>query len=195
MATQSLCSVSDCGKPAVKRGWCGAHYRRWQRHGDTSPRNQLRAAPGSRLAWIKAHARHSGVECLTWPFAYDPNGYGQICEGGIKTSANRAMCLSAHGQPPTPEHEAAHSCGNGNGGCLNPTHLRWALPVENQADRIAHDTHIRGDRAPAVKLTEREVLEIRNLYGSVSAAQLGRRYGVSKTAILKIHNRTNWGWL
>lgn len=28
------CSVGDCIKIAEKRGLCGMHYRRWQRHGD-----------------------------------------------------------------------------------------------------------------------------------------------------------------
>ena len=28
------CSIDQCNKIAEKRGWCGTHYRRWQRHGD-----------------------------------------------------------------------------------------------------------------------------------------------------------------
>lgn len=28
------CRVDDCEKKAEKRGWCGMHYRRWQRHGN-----------------------------------------------------------------------------------------------------------------------------------------------------------------
>jgi 5-methylcytosine-specific restriction endonuclease McrA len=31
---QRICSIDDCGKSAVARGWCDAHYRRWQRNGD-----------------------------------------------------------------------------------------------------------------------------------------------------------------
>lgn len=29
-----ICAINDCEKPARKRGWCYAHYSRWQRHGD-----------------------------------------------------------------------------------------------------------------------------------------------------------------
>lgn len=28
------CSIADCLSPAVVRGWCRKHYRRWMRHGD-----------------------------------------------------------------------------------------------------------------------------------------------------------------
>jgi DNA-binding CsgD family transcriptional regulator len=29
-----LCAVHDCQRPAITRGWCEMHYRRWRRHGD-----------------------------------------------------------------------------------------------------------------------------------------------------------------
>lgn len=33
------CTVDDCNRPirVHSRGWCGLHYQRWQRHGDTGP--------------------------------------------------------------------------------------------------------------------------------------------------------------
>jgi hypothetical protein len=34
--SELICAVSDCEKPARKRGWCYMHYSRWQRHGDPS---------------------------------------------------------------------------------------------------------------------------------------------------------------
>lgn len=27
------CTIPDCGKPVIARGWCEGHYRRWRRHG------------------------------------------------------------------------------------------------------------------------------------------------------------------
>jgi 5-methylcytosine-specific restriction endonuclease McrA len=37
------CSIEGCGKPGFCRGWCTAHYSRWQRHGD--PLYQERSSP------------------------------------------------------------------------------------------------------------------------------------------------------
>jgi len=31
---ERICSVSECDRPTWARGWCGTHYRRWQRTGD-----------------------------------------------------------------------------------------------------------------------------------------------------------------
>lgn len=31
---RGVCSVAGCGRPVVGRGWCQAHYGRWQRSGD-----------------------------------------------------------------------------------------------------------------------------------------------------------------
>jgi hypothetical protein len=35
--TDSTCSVADCEKPVLARGWCKFHYQRWHRTGTTDP--------------------------------------------------------------------------------------------------------------------------------------------------------------
>lgn len=32
--SQRICSILDCERPALARGWCNKHYSRWKRHGD-----------------------------------------------------------------------------------------------------------------------------------------------------------------
>ncbi len=155
----------------------------------------MRCAPGAKNAWLADHVGYEGDDCLWWPFYYNPNGYGDAVIGGEKTSANRAMCEMAHGKPPTPDHEATHSCGNGAGGCLNPRHLRWRTATENQNERLDHGTDIRGAKSVHAKLTESEVRAIREMEGKDGQTAIGRRYGISKTAVMLIWNRTNWHWL
>lgn len=31
---KASCSLPDCGKPLIARGWCSSHYQRWRKNGD-----------------------------------------------------------------------------------------------------------------------------------------------------------------
>ena len=31
-----ICSIEDCKRGVLARGWCGAHYQRWYNHGDST---------------------------------------------------------------------------------------------------------------------------------------------------------------
>lgn len=129
------CSVSGCEKPVRAGTMCAMHYKRRSLGMDmTAP--QMIASPGEPMKFIERHAADPDGPCLTWPFARFPNGYANL--GGY--SAIREMCRVAHGEPPTPKHQAAHTCNNGAGGCIHPQHLSWKTPRENQFDRIEHGT-------------------------------------------------------
>ncbi|WP_292637037.1 hypothetical protein [Mesorhizobium sp.] len=49
---------------------------------------------------------------------------------------SRLVCEEVHGPPPSPDHEAAHSCDNGDLGCATKRHLSWKTPKENTADKF-----------------------------------------------------------
>ncbi|WP_299813508.1 hypothetical protein [Tardiphaga sp.] len=137
-----------------------------------------------------------GDECLIWPFARGgTRGDGLATFRGKQTSANYVMCILAHGEPPTPKHESAHSCGRGHDACVNPKHLRWATRKENLADRLIHGTHNRGEQGSAAKLCIAEVREIRKLRGALGQKEIAARFGVTKAAIHSIQVRKNWAWL
>lgn len=182
----SLCSVPDCSKIVIARGWCNKHYLRWQKHGDP-----LKSAPPrirKTIEWIEDHANYAGDECLIWPFARHPtNGYPEM----YGDRANGVMCSKAHGPPPTPEHEVAHSCGKGHEGCINPRHLRWATKIENYADRILHGTDTLGERNGSALLSRQQVL---NIYQrrSEDANQLSAEFGVIAGTIRKIWTGERW---
>lgn len=192
MATSRLCSIPDCDKRAFGRGWCQSHYYRWLKHDDPLGG---RVRNGEALRWIEKHISHSGLECLPYPFQRDRAGYGLLNLPGMSQGAARYMCRRAHGEPPSPAHQAAHSCGKGHEGCTNPKHLSWKTPPANQADRLIHGTHIRGPRNPGVKLTETAVRQIRGLKGVLSQSKLAKQFGVTRFAIHAIHTGKKWGWL
>jgi hypothetical protein len=96
------------------------------------------------FVWLMERVEHASDECLIWPFSKNWNGYGHLKAFEQPTFyAHRVMCELAHGAPPTTSHVAAHSCGKGQQGCVNPRHLGWKSPAENQLDRRLHGTNRR----------------------------------------------------
>lgn len=143
--------------------------------------------------WLLAHVDYAGDDCLTWPFARMPDGRGGVKFRGKQLTAARAMCELAHGSPPSSKHEAAHSCGKGNAGCVNPRHLRWATHVENEADKIEHGTRPRGERQGSSKLKASDVVAIRAMHGTMSQSKIAAQFGVQKSTVFKIVHRLRWG--
>lgn len=193
MAAKSICLVETCGNLSVNgRGYCGAHYRRLLRYGDPLSGGPRR---GEIAAWMEANASFQGTECLPWPYARTKDGYACIHVRGTVTTASRVMCEKVHGEAPSPLHVAAHSCGNGSDGCMNPNHLRWATTEENHADKKGHGTHLVGSANKSSKLSEDQVREIRSLHGQLSQAAVARKFGVSASTVRRIQRGIDWGWL
>jgi hypothetical protein len=193
MAKRPICSIADCGKPHKGHGFCSAHYGRFKRYGDPFGG---RTSPGTLITHAKKIASDlSRKECISWPYALGCNGYGILTINRRKIPAHRFICELAHGAPPTLKHEAAHTCGKGHEACINPSHLRWATKLENQADRKIHGTDPRGERHPSVKLNESQVREIRALKGKMSGPQIANIYGITHGNVWAIHTRKSWGWL
>lgn len=143
-AQRAPCNVENCAGNSHytakgRGGLCSAHYHRFMRHGDPLGG---KVSHGTLLAWIAEHASFDGDECLPWPFARDQQGYGKCRYRGRMINSHRAMCFEAHGNPPDPSNDAAHSCGMGKQiACMNPKHLRWATRQENVDDMLIHGTH------------------------------------------------------
>ena len=193
MADPRICSIEGCGKPHDARGWCCAHHRRWRRHGDPLAGGTPRGEPERYFREIVLPFVE--VECLIWPYARSSSGYGHVRQNGRMQLVHRLACEAIHGSPPTPEHEAAHSCGKGHKGCCNPRHVRWATHAENHEDRLLHGTHNRGERCGAAKLNESDVLKIRALRGKMLQREIAEKFGVDQSQVSNIYRGESWGWL
>jgi len=139
--------------------------------------------------------QHDVDECLIWPFSKNHYGYGRICISGTTHIVSRLVCEEENGAPPTPYHEAAHSCGKGHEGCVAKKHLSWKTRTDNQLDRVAHGTSNRGERQWKSKLTEADAIEIRSLSRSKTGKELAAQFMVSQTTISRVISGERWGWL
>ena len=186
----SPCKVLACQNMAWARQMCRKHYYRWRQHGD--PQKVLTTVPkrGEIQRWLLEHANVTDEQCLIWPFTTNGVGYGLVSLNGKRHLVSRVMCERRHGLPPSPVHQAAHKCGNGHGGCVNPSHLEWKTPKENQADIHKHGTACCGEQNPLSKLTVEQVKAIRtNLHSSKIAS---RQFGVSEGYINEIKRGRKW---
>lgn len=191
---ENPCTVIGCDKSVHGRGYCSAHYQRWRTHGDPL---LGRTPVGTPLKWIEDVALcFAGEECLIWPFARGSKGYGTIHLDGKYKIVSRFVCEKAHGSPPTPSHEAAHSCGMGHMGCVHPGHLSWKSMLENEADKLKHGTIRRGERHGNSKLSIEDVRRIRVMSSEgMTQFKIADRFGINQATVSEIVNRKAWSWM
>ena len=105
-------------------------------------------------------------------------------------SVSTLVCEAFNGPRPKGK-QVAHYDGNS----LNDKarNLRWATPKENEADKIRHDTKLRGEKCHGAKLTVGDVRKIKHdLSKGAMQTELAKQYGVSQTAIFYISSGRNW---
>ena len=125
----------------------------------------------------------------------DGHGYRCVkgCGRGKKRNiwVHRAVCWAFNGAPPKGKPVVRHRDGN----ILNntPQNLVWGTMAENSHDMIEHGTAMFGERNPVAKLQNHEVLEIRERAAvGESLVGIAADYGVSRSAIQSIKDRTTW---
>lgn len=185
-----MCSVKNCTKPILARGFCSAHYNKWRKYGD--PLHARMIARGSHAAWLADAAKTHSDDCLLWPFkSLQTSGYSLVMRKGRPSSGHRIVCEAVNGPSPSPMHQAAHSCGNKL--CCNPRHIRWATQSENEADKIGHGTHVKGERNPMAKLDTGKVAKIREAISlGMSQQSVADQFKVSRRCIGMIANNSTW---
>ena len=193
---QRQCEVLGCTsrvwQKTMGRELCAAHSVRLRKYGSvdaTSDRYKRK------IRWMQEHVSYLGDDCLKWPFSVSSHGRGTVSANKKSYSAPRYMCLLAHGNPPTQEHHAAHTCGNGHLGCVNPRHLMWKTPRQNEADKVEHGTLRRGTAINTNKLTEQDVRAIRSMIGKASGVEIAKAWGITSAMVSRIKKRQAWDWL
>ena len=139
---------------------------------------------GEGIRWLRAHANHTGDECLLWPWYVNPKGYGIVGFEGKPLRAHRFMCELANGAPPVKTMEAAHSCGNR--ACVNPMHLNWKTSRDNHLDQRQHGTQATSRFGRKGALKPEQVIAIRLVAGLTAQSKIADHFGVSEETVRKI---------
>lgn len=146
---------------------------------------------GRGITFLREHVGYQGDDCLIWPMSRNRNGHGMTTRGNRRIElAHRIMCELVHGEPPE-GHEAAHSCGRGHEGCVNPRHLSWKTRAENQRDRYVHNRV--PSRVTKRKLTRADVARIREMVGKTTNTEIARQFGITRGTVRQIIKGEIWG--
>jgi hypothetical protein len=194
MTEVKLCGFPVCDKPATNGGYCSAHFKR-TRIGKSGT-CRVRPIHGEVARYLDEIAmNYEGDGCLTWPFSRTLAGYPIIRINGMTNIASRVICRRTHGEPPSVKYHAAHSCGNGDKGCVNKRHIFWKTPKDNNGDKLAHGTDNRGQKHGNAKLSADDVLQMRALRGILTNSEIARKFNISPSHVTIIFKGEQWGWL
>jgi hypothetical protein len=193
--TSIFCSIENCLQPKKAKGLCSKHYQRLAKYGDPlALKSSGKGEPDDFFRNVVL--AYEGEACLTWPYRVSQYGYAVLGkdtnDNGGSCFISRLVCEAVNGPPPTPAHQAAHSCGNGHLACVAKKHLSWKTPKENSADRVTHGTLALGEKNGRAKLTEAQVREIIALRGKQQRKEIAARFGVTPRTISDIQSGRNW---
>lgn len=122
-----------------------------------------------------------------WRGTKTKKGYGLLRVDGKNRQAHRLAWVGAHG--PTNLH-VLHKCDTP--ACINVDHLFVGTHADNMADRQSKGRSVgpQGEKAGAAKITESDVLKIRE--DQRSSSIVASEYGLSPSGVRAIRSRRSW---
>lgn len=141
----AACSIDGCGNQGeLRRTWCGKHYRRWQRYGDTGiVHYDVTLTPEERFR-AKVDKSPHPKGCWEWSATRNQQGYGRVKFDGWLQSAHRVSWKLA-GNVLIEGLVIDHLCHNP--ACVRVSHLQQVTQSENaqhKAQESYSTTGVRG---------------------------------------------------
>ena len=146
---------------------------------------------GTPIERLMAKCAVSQSGCWEWTHWLCGKGYGRLVLNGKVLTAHRASYIIHFGEIPN-EALVCHQCDNRK--CVNPAHLFVGTPKDNSQDMAKKDRSTHGIKNPGAKLSEEQVLKIRERAASerISHRVLANDFGVCQKMISLIVSRKNW---
>ena len=156
--------------------------KNWPFH-QISNRGRVRALPGAAVA-----GRRIVEKMELRKLTRRPDGYTLIKQGH-KSLCVHSLVLTAFVGAPREGYEARFL--NGDPSDIRLENLMWGTREENYQNQVRRGTYAHGERHGRVKLTESEVIAIKNRPHDSSRA-LAKEYNVSHQAISSIRSGRTW---
>lgn len=174
-----------CGGKHQAKNLCGKHYTELKRRlNGNLPHPTLHMTMKEKLNHYSALNQATG--CILWVGRIS-KGYGRMKVEGKSVSAHRVSWQTHNGEIPSGLW-VLHKCDTPL--CINPSHLFLGTCIENIIDRDTKGRQIRGEHHIQSKLTELQVIAIRNDARNNCAVALD--YGVSNTTVSRIRLLQLW---
>jgi DNA-binding XRE family transcriptional regulator len=127
--------------------------------------------------------------CLLWQGATTAAGYGTIRVDGDNRYTHRVMYEAHHGPLPDKKPNVCHTCDRP--ACVNPDHLWAGDDADNMQDASERGRfpderpEYRGESHHDAKLSEDDVVEIRELYASdgYTQSRLAEQFDINQTEV------------
>lgn len=136
-------------------------------------------------------------ECWVWIGSRLPRGYGRFYpKWKVGLYAHRVSWEMANGRDIPVGFDVCHTCDNPP--CVRPDHLFIGTKSDNAQDSVLKGRHTKtglpGERHPSARLTDGDVVLIRELWatGKYRQRELAERFKVSRALIGYIVRRVNW---
>ena len=199
MATKT-CKVSGCENKYRSIGLCSTHWKINKKYGTATPLcwcgepAQTRVGSYASSLLCKSHTlteRFWGYvdirnpeECWEWKGTRTAANYGLIWWNDGLQYAHR-LSLELDGRPVPVRWHACHTCDNPP--CVNPNHLFPGTPRTNVQDMILKGRHSHGDSHHNAKITDEEVLIVRQLAEKgVFLSDIAEQFGVTPGYVSEI---------
>lgn len=164
------------------------------------PTNRLREAGTQSCGCIRRYASLQDAvnkntdwngECLEWTGTINKYGYGQLKYKGKQITAHRAAYKLYNGETPK-SFVIRHLCHNRR--CVRKEHLAIGTYKDNSQDSVKAGRNNRGVDVNTAKLSESDVLEIREMCKNriLTQKKIAEKYGVHTTTIENIKSRKIW---
>ncbi len=172
-----ICSIAECGRKFIAKGYCYKHYYRFKKYGDPLyTKIEMHGMKGTPeyITWRNMKNRCYNKNCVSY-YRYGGRGI-TVCE---RWQYSFTAFFADMGPKPFSGAEIDRIDNDGN---YEPGNCHWVTQTENTR------------KGPRIKLNMKKAEEIREIYetGGISQRALGSIYGISQYAINATINNRRW---